>query len=263
MAKQRYAVGIDLGTTFSSLAYVDEEGRVEPLRLPDGTFQVASIVYFKSLKEIIVGSDALPFAAMDASRVARAFKRHMGEKDFKFEVDGKAFRPEQLPALILRKLLEAAVQKLGPIENVVISVPCVFDESRRQATQSAGKIAGIKSIDIVDEPVAAALAYGHTLMQGGSFSLGSNEVYADETVLVYDLGGGTFDATVMTLASDGNFEVVATDGDERLGGEDWDNALLEIVCDGYQRETGSDPRQESELMQELRLKTIELKKTQS
>src|SRR5258708_2219047 len=115
MAKQRYAVGIDLGTTFSSLAYVDEVGRVEPLRLPDGTFQVASIVYFKSLTEIIVGSEALQYAVLNASRVARAFKRHMGDPEFHFAVDGRSFRPEELSAMVLKKLLEAAAQQLGPI----------------------------------------------------------------------------------------------------------------------------------------------------
>jgi molecular chaperone DnaK len=262
MAKQRYSVGIDLGTTFSSLAYADDQGRVEALRLPDGTFQVASVVYFKRPGEVVVGTEALNYSVIDASRVARAFKRKMGEASYHFEADGKRFRPEEMSAMVLRKLLEAATAQLGPIERVVISVPFAFDEVRRRATQSAARIAGIKEIDLVDEPVAAALAYGHALIKGGGF-FSVNEVYADETVLVYDLGGGTFDATVMRLRHDGTFQVVATDGDVQLGGEDWDAALLEIVCDRYKQRNDFDPRQDPEFLQEARLKTVEAKKTLS
>jgi molecular chaperone DnaK len=243
MAKQRYSVGIDLGTTFSSLAYADDQGRVEALRLPDGTFQVASVVYFKGPGEVIIGTEALNYSVIDAARVARAFKRQMGESSYQFEAHGKRFRPEELSAMVLRKLLEAATAQLGPIERVVISVPFAFDEMRRRATQAAGRIAGIKEIDLVDEPVAAALAYGHALIKGGGF-FSVNEVYADETVLVYDLGGGTFDATIMRLRHDGTFQVVATDGDVRLGGEDWDTALLEIVCERYKQRNDFDPRQD-------------------
>jgi molecular chaperone DnaK len=262
MAKSRTFVGIDLGTTFSSLAYVDEQGRVEPLRLPDGTFQVASAIYVKSPTEVVVGSEALNFSVIDASRVARAFKRSMGDPSFGFEVDNKRYRPEELSALVLRKLLEAAAPKLGKIERAVVSVPFVFDEARRRATQAAARISGLKEVDIVDEPVAAALAYGHTLVQGGGF-FSIDEVYTDETVMVYDLGGGTFDATVMRLGHDGKFEVIATDGDERLGGEDWDNVLLEIVCDKFKQRNDLDPRHDREFLQEVRIKTVEAKKTLS
>jgi molecular chaperone DnaK len=270
--KQKYHVGIDLGTTFSSLAYVDDTGHVEPFRLPDGNFQMASAVYFKSPSEIIVGSEALNFAVVDAARVARAFKRQMGEEEYAakgldgeslpFAPDDTRYRPEELSAMVLRRLLDAAAPTLGPIESAVISVPFVFDEKRRRATQDAGRIAGLKHVEIIDEPVAAAIAYGDMLIKQGQFdALG--DVFLDETVLVYDLGGGTFDLTLMKMRHDGTFEVLITDGDERLGGEDWDELMLGMLAERYQSWAGKDPRPDKELMQELRLKAVAAKETLS
>ena len=270
--KQQYHIGIDLGTTFSSLAYVDQGSVVQTLRLPNGRFQMASAIYFKNPSEIVVGDEALEFAFVDASRVARAFKRQMGDQTYMqkgsdgtstpFEPDGKQFRPEELSAMVLRKLLAAAEEKLGPIDRATISVPFVFDEKRRQATIDAGRIAGLTEVEIVDEPVAAAIAYGHMLVQKGGFER-MGDVYLDQEVLVYDLGGGTFDATLMKLRRDNTFEVLGTHGDERLGGEDWDNVLLDMIVEHYQALTNQDPRGNTELLQELRLKATAAKETLS
>src|SRR5262245_2630748 len=246
---QKYHVGIDLGTTFSSLALVDEKGHVSALRLGSG-FQLASAVYFRGPGDLVVGNEALEYALIHPHRVARAFKRQMGESEYgpkgpdgvkkSFEVDGRRYRPEELSAIVLKKLLGTAEKHLGPIERAVISVPFVFDERRRQATRDAARIAGLKDVDLVDEPVAAAIAYGHMLVQKGGFGRIA-DVYLDQEVVVYDLGGGTFDATIMKLRHDGTFEVIATHGDEQLGGEDWDNVLLQTIAERYRALTNYDP----------------------
>src|SRR5262249_49658167 len=152
----------------------------------------------------------------------------------------KKYRPEELSAMVVRKLLDHAANQLGPIESAVISVPYVFDEKCRRATQNAGYIAGLKEVDLVEEPVAAAIAYGHTLVQSGGFSSIDN-VSIDETVLVYDLGGGTFDCTVMELHAEktGKFNVLATDGDHHLGGKDWDRAMEEMLYEKLKTATGT------------------------
>ncbi len=262
MAKQRHYVGIDLGTTFSTLAYVDEAGTVDALRLPDGGCAMASAIYFRSPTDIVVGSEAIRYAVVDPTRIAQEFKREIGNADYSFQVDGKGYRPEELSAIIVKKLLDCAAAQLGPIESAVISVPFVFDEKCRRATQNAGYIAGLKEVDLVEEPVAAAVAYGHTLMTGGGFSSIDN-VFLDETVLVYDLGGGTFDATVMSLHAEkkGKFTVLATDGDYRLGGKDWDRALEELLYEKLKAMTGTHPQYANDLgyLQDIRLKAIEAK----
>lgn len=283
MTAQRYAVGIDLGTTFSSLAYIDDQGQPQAVRMTDDdatigstSYSLASAVYFKSLNEVVVGNRALDYSVVDASRLATRFKRQMGEPVFQvdrhseqdsktpFVVDGQTFRPEELSALVLKRLKSVAEAQLGPIREVVISVPFVFDEARRRATQHAGRIAGFERIELVDEPVAAAIAFGHNLFQGAQFRDSELQyLLGDQRILVYDLGGGTFDATVVQLRTDGVFDVLATSGDERLGGSDWDEALLNIICEEFRQKLGTDPRRHSELMQELLLKTIEAKKTLS
>jgi molecular chaperone DnaK len=265
MTHNRFPVGIDLGTTFSSISYVDQQGRVETIRLEDGKFAMASAVYFQSEDEILVGNEALDFALIDAPRVARAFKRNMGEADWCFEVDGKAYRPEELSAMVLKKLIAEASQKIGPIEEVVISVPFMFDEGSRRATKNAGRIAGVEVLDIVDEPVAAAIAYGHTLMKGGGFygDAQLDELFSDGRILVYDLGGGTFDLTLLQLETDYSFTVKATDGDSGLGGEDWDAELADHLQQEYRSRFRANPQAEPEVLQELRSKAEEAKKTLS
>lgn len=262
MTQQRYPVGIDLGTTFSALSYVDDDGRVETVRLEDGAFEMASAIYFHSNQEIVVGDEALRYGVIDPTRVARAFKRHMcDEEPWAFQVDDRAHRAEELSAMVLKKLLREAERKIGKIEEAVISVPFMFDERGRRATENAGQIAGIRVLDIVDEPVAAALAYGRTLLSGQGFygDAELNNLFSDGVILVYDLGGGTFDLTMMRLKSDFSFEVLATAGDHALGGEDWDQALAEHLVEQYQQLLGSNPRDDLEAMQDIRTKATQAK----
>jgi molecular chaperone DnaK len=283
MSMQKYAVGIDLGTTFSSLAYVDEAGQPQAIRVTDDesalgstSYSIASAIYFKSSTEVIVGNRALEYAVVESARVATKFKRQMGEPEYMaevrvpeyhkvpFEVEGKRYRPEELSALVLKRLKEAAEKETGPIREVTISVPYVFDETRRRATQHAGRIAGFEAIDLVDEPVAAGLAYGHSLFQGAAYQdQAVDNPLTDQRILVYDLGGGTFDATIMALDREGVFKVLATEGDWQLGGSDWDEVLLKLICDEFIKQTGADPRTSREAEQELLLKTIEAKKSLS
>jgi molecular chaperone DnaK len=255
MCRQRYPVGIDLGTTFSAISYVDERQQVRTVRLEDGASELASAIYFRSPSEILVGNGALDYALVDASKVARAFKPEMGNRDWTFAVWDNVFRAEELSAMILKKLLAQATAKIGAIEHVVISVPYMFDEVKRRATRRAGEIAGVQVLDIVDEPVAAALAYGHTIRQGRGGGFWGEEtldqLFSDEVILVYDLGGGTFDLTLMQLGADNSFRVLATDGDPCLGGENWDQELMTYLTEEYTRIFGLAPSDNPELMQEL------------
>ena len=262
---QECSVGIDLGTTFSSLAWVDGAGHVESLRLSNGTYTVASAVYFKSKSVVIVGSEAYDYALMYPDRVARKFKRDMCKEGADFECDGRKYRPQELSAMILKKLLKEAEPVIGPVRKAVISVPFVFDDARRQATIDAGRIAGLDEVELVDEPVAAGIAYGNKLFSGHRRFADQEleEMFTDETLLVYDLGGGTFDATIMRLGKDAKFEVIATAGDWELGGEDWDDVLLNAIVDAYELSIGEDVRTCKEHMQELRRFAIDAKKTLS
>ena len=264
MTKQNYPVGIDLGTTFSAISYVDEAGRVETVRLADGNLCMASAVYFADEKEIIVGNEALEFRVVFPDRVARRFKRDMGNADWSFTVGDKKYRAEELSAMVLRKLVNEAQAKVGPINEVVISVPFIFDAARRQATKNAGQIAGLKVLDIIDEPVAGALAYAHKLLQsGGHEAWEMTEFFGDRIILVYDLGGGTFDLTLMRVKPDYTYEVLSTAGDPRLGGEDWDDVLEKILVQRYMNEFGENPSNDASMMQDLRRKAVQAKHTLS
>jgi molecular chaperone DnaK len=283
MTTQKYPVGIDLGTTFSSLAYIDEQGQPQIIRVTDDdatigstSYSVASAIYFKTPQEPVVGNRALDYSVLEPDRLAIRFKRQMGAPVYlrdsrdahgqrvPFEVEGQSFRPEELSALVLKRLKAIAEAQIGPIQNVVVSVPFVFDEARRRATQHAGQMAGFASVELIDEPVAASIAYGHALFQGAEFrDREMAHLLGDQRILVYDLGGGTFDATIVQLHTSGLFEVLATNGDERLGGSDWDDILLDIICQEFHAKTGANPRQNFPLLQDLLLKTIEAKKTLS
>ncbi|MHC4398978.1 MAG: Hsp70 family protein [Planctomycetota bacterium] len=262
MAEQRYPVGIDLGTTFSSISYVDDHGRVETIRMEDGKFSLASAVYFADENEIVVGNEALNYALVEAPKVARDFKRHMGEADWTFHAGSKEFRPEELSAMVLKKLIEQARQKIGPVEDVVISVPFMFDEVRRRATRDAGRIAGLNVLDIVDEPVAGALAYGHVLLKGKGFYWRDEELenlFSDKVILVYDLGGGTFDLTMMRMRKDYTFETMATAGDYALGGVDWDKALADHLEMQFRDLYEENPKGTPQIEQEIRIKATDAK----
>jgi molecular chaperone DnaK len=229
-------VGIDLGTTFSAIAALDERGR--PVTLPnrDGEMLTPSAVLLTD-DGAIVGQAALDVALEQPDRVATLIKRRMGLPDFGRPVAGRSFRPETLSAIILKKLVQDAEQRIGPAKNAVITVPAYFDDTRRKATHDAGRIAGLNVIDILDEPSAAALAYSLQKTPGAAESADIPE----QTVLVYDLGGGTFDATLVRLGPR-FFQTRAIEGDVRLGGKDWDDRIVDFVAERFLRQFAADPR---------------------
>ena len=224
-------VGIDLGTTYSAIAALDERGR--PFTVPnrDGEMLTPSAVLFAG-EDVVVGQAALDVALEQPDRVATLIKRRMGYDSYGSPVAGREFRPETLSAIILRKLVQDAALHLGPIRQAVITVPAYFDDTRRKATHDAGHIAGLDVIDILDEPSAAALAYSFQRESG---------LLSSSAVLVYDLGGGTFDATLVHL-SRRHFQTVAIEGDVRLGGKDWDDRIVNYVAEQFLQTNGSDPR---------------------
>ena len=239
-------VGIDLGTTYSAIAHLDDRGR--PVTLPnrDGDLLTPSAVYLTADGQAIVGQAALDVQLEQPNCVATLIKRSMGLDVYQGGrlVSGRAFRPETLSAIILRKLVQDAEHQIGPIEKAVITVPAYFDDTRRQATTNAGRIAGLDVIDIVDEPSAAALAYSlRTTPASAPVSLAPTD--GPRIVLVYDLGGGTFDVTLVKLGKK-RFQVLAIEGDVRLGGRDWDERLVAHVAEQFRAKHGSDPREDEQ-----------------
>jgi molecular chaperone DnaK len=234
-------VGIDLGTTFSAVATLDDRG--QPVTLPnrDGEMLTPSAVFLAG-SLAVVGQAALDVALEHPDQVATLIKRRMGLPALGRPVGGRDFRPETLSAIILRKLVNDASLRIGPITQAVITVPAYFDDTRRKATQDAGRIAGLEVLDILDEPTAAALAYSYQPPHG-SAELSPDHILPNEqpTVLVYDLGGGTFDVTLVRL-SQKYFQTLAIEGDVRLGGKDWDDRIVDAVADGFQKQFGEDPR---------------------
>lgn len=212
--------GIDLGTTNSVIAHTDANGVTDVIAGQDGDRIVPSVIYFPAGGDPTVGTRARQYAVIEPDRVAKLFKRGMGERTFlpgeaPFVVDGKTWSPEELSSLVLRKLAQMAQEHFDePAGRAVITVPAYFGEPERAATQSAGELAGLEVLRIVNEPTAAALAHGidHQGEAG--------------RVLVFDLGGGTFDVTVMDTGADGSLEVVATGGDRQLGGADFDELIV-------------------------------------
>ena len=217
-------IGIDLGTTFCAVATLDERER--PVTVPnrDGDVLTPSAIFIVPDGSAVVGQAALDMQLEQPERVAALVKRRMGLPDIGHEVAGRHFRPETLSAVILKKLAQDAELALGPVEGCVITVPAYFDDTRRKATMDAGKIAGLNVLDIIDEPSAAALAY--SVQANGALETG-------QTILVYDLGGGTFDVTLVKLGKK-RFQVLAIEGDVRLGGKDWDDRLAGWAAERFQ-----------------------------
>jgi molecular chaperone DnaK (HSP70) len=235
-------IGIDLGTTFSSIAFLNAFGRAEVIPTTLGARSIPSVVLFPPGEEGVVGKRAKELSAEYPERVVEFVKREMGDPDWFFDVDGREVRPQTISALILRRLLEMAEGALGHRpESAVITCPAYFGDLERQATAEAGRLAGIEVLSVFNEPTAAALAYGlHN-------SAGDEPVRA----MVYDLGGGTFDVTVLELKGR-RVEVLATAGEHRLGGKDWDDELLNFVAEEFQVEFDLDPRDDPGAMQDLR-----------
>jgi molecular chaperone DnaK len=231
------AVGIDLGTTFSAIAHIDRSGRPMVLDNMEGEKTTPSVVLFDG-EEVVVGREAVKAMPTDWERIAECMKRDVGHAEYRRTVAGRRYPPEVLQACVLNKLRQDARRVLGEFSQVVVTVPAYFDEVRRKATQDAGYIAGLEVLDIINEPTAAALAYGYH--RGQLFGELSS---TPQRVLVYDLGGGTFDVTVMEIA-EGEFVTLATDGDVQLGGRDWDQRMLDFVAEVFIRSHGIDPRED-------------------
>ena len=254
-------VGIDLGTTYSAVATLDDRG--QPVTLPnrDGDMLTPSAVLLVDDRSAVVGQAALDVAQEQPDRVATLVKRRMGLESFGRPVAGREFRPETLSAIILRKLVQDAELRLGPISKAVITVPAYFDDTRRKATQDAGRIAGLDVLDILDEPTAAALAYS---FQRGHAVPSPQATLTDrpQTVLVYDLGGGTFDVTAVKLLPK-RFQVLAIEGDVRLGGKDWDDRIVNHVADAFRAQYGEDPRDDAQSLAVLQSAAERAKRTLS
>lgn len=232
------AVGIDLGTTYSAVAYIDNTGRPVTLVNAEGDLVTPSVVLFEG-DQPVVGKEALKAIATEAEHVAQCAKRELGERIFHKQLQGRHYPPEALQAIVLNKVRQDAARQIGDFHKVVITVPAYFDEVRRKATQDAGYMAGFEVLDIINEPTAAAIAHG--FLKG--FLNAQGESNAPRKLLVYDLGGGTFDVTVMEIRGN-EFLALATDGDVQLGGQDWDHRLVDYVAQEFIETHGLDPRQD-------------------
>ncbi len=230
-------IGIDLGTTFSAMAVL-EAGKPAIITNAEGTRTTPSVVHIKD-GEVIVGQVARNQAIVDPSHTIRSIKRKMGSNE-KIEVDGKDYTPEQISAMVLQKMKKDAEAYLGqPVHNAVITVPAYFNDAQRQATKNAGEIAGLNVLRIVNEPTAAALAYG----------LDKQE--SDHTILIFDFGGGTFDVSILELG-DGVFEVKSTSGDNMLGGDDVDQLIINHLANDFKKNNGIDLLSDATAMQRLK-----------
>ena len=232
------AVGIDLGTT-NSVVSVLEGGEPVVIANSEGSRTTPSVVAFAKNGEVLVGQSAKNQAVTNVDRTIRSVKRHMGE-DWTVDIDGKKYTPQEISARTLQKLKRDAEAYLGEeVTEAVITVPAYFEDAQRQATKEAGQIAGLNVLRIVNEPTAAALAYG--------LDKGEKE----QTILVFDLGGGTFDVSLLEIG-DGVVEVLATAGDNELGGDDWDNRIVEWLIDKFKSQNGVDLSKDKMAMQRLR-----------
>jgi molecular chaperone DnaK (HSP70) len=244
--------GIDLGTTNSCIAYVDGTGRPVVLKSAVGEDTTPSVVYFESPDNVVVGRQAKDSAVLVPDLVVEMVKRQMGE-DVHYRYHGQDHTPESVSALILRELARAAGEQTGEtVHDVVITVPAYFGVAEREATRKAGQIAGLNVLDVLAEPVAAALAY-QAVGQGEGI----------RHIFVFDLGGGTFDTTVIRLDGD-DVQVVCTDGDSRLGGADWDAKISDFLLHGFTAQHPQlDPGGDEQFMQDLATSAEQLKKALS
>ncbi len=233
------SVGIDLGTTNSVVSVIDESGESVVITLAEGSRLCPSVVGFSKTGERLVGQLAKRQAITNPDRTISSIKRQMGTR-FKVAIDGREYTPEEISAMILQKLRSDAEAYLGDtVSEAVITVPAYFSNAQREATKSAGKIAGLDVVRIVNEPTAAALAYG------------VDKSEEEQTILVWDLGGGTFDVSILELAG-GVFEVRSTSGDTRLGGDDWDIRIMDWMAEQFKTNTGIDLTQDRMAMQRLK-----------
>ncbi|SFT33340.1 molecular chaperone DnaK [Lachnospiraceae bacterium XBD2001] len=246
-------IGIDLGTTFSAVASVRDSGIAEIITNRDGDRTTPSVVMFED-GAIVVGEQAKENSVVDPYNVCQFVKRQMGKSSFSFDVSAtEKYRAEEISAMILKRLKEDAEASCGEkADGAVITVPAYFDDAQRKATQDAGEIAGLNVIGIINEPTAAAIAYCH------------GQTNADGNVMVYDLGGGTFDITIMRLSDNlKKVDILATTGNRNLGGFDFDNAIINKVVEEANRQYGIDLEDDDTAYQDLRIKAENAKKALS
>ncbi len=237
--KKEFVVGIDLGTTNSVIAWMKPDGTVEVIPNVEGGRITPSIVAFTKSGEILVGEPAKRQMILNPERTIKSIKRKMGS-DYKVRIDDKEYTPQEISAFILKKMKKDAEEYLGgEIKKAVITCPAYFNDAQRQATKEAGIIAGFDVLRIINEPTAAALAYG--LDKAGK----------EQKVLVYDLGGGTFDVSILEIG-DGVIEVIATSGNNHLGGDDFDQRLIDWMAEEFKKQHGVDLREDRQALQRLR-----------
>ena len=232
-------IGIDLGTTNSCVA-VMEGGEPVVIANAEGSRTTPSVVGFQKDGERLVGQVAKRQAVANGDRTVISIKRHMGS-DYKVNIDDKSYSPQEISAMILTKLKKDAEAYLGePVKDAVITCPAYFTDSQRQATKDAGKIAGLNVLRIINEPTAAALSYG------------LDKDSSSHTVMIYDLGGGTFDVSILDIGDDGVFEVKATSGNNMLGGDDFDNRIMDWVVAEFKAQEGIDLSKDKMAMQRIK-----------
>lgn len=248
-------VGIDLGTTYSAIARVREDGEPESLLNADGRNITPSVVLLGEDGQVVVGPSFERTSQESPDHIVEAVKRQMGNKNFYVVYQNKKLTPEFISALILKKLKQDAEKRIGPIANAVITVPYYFNDVRRKATQDAGRIAGLNVVDIINEPTAATLAYAWKKGELGRTDISQEP----KTILVYDLGGGTFDVTVVRYTPT-QFRVLATDGDVMLGGIDWTRRIVDHIAEQFLRKFGEDPRTDQEAIRNFTLECEDAKR---
>src|SRR3954452_3015721 len=244
----RKAVGIDLGTTFSAVSHIDAYGKPQIIPNSESERITPSVILFDGAKAI-VGTVAKNNTVAEPEKIVDFVKREIGKSKDQFhrDFDGKSYSAEELSALILRKLkLDAEKYLKVPVTDAVITVPAYFNDSERTATITAGRLAGLNVLQIINEPTAAAVAYG------------LDKLNEDQTVFVFDLGGGTFDVTLMRITGH-RLEMVATNGDHRLGGKDWDDIIVNHVAEEFDREHGENPLLDLQSYQDLQTRAVAAK----
>src|SRR5919206_79080 len=244
----RKAVGIDLGTTFSAIAHIDAYGKPQIIPNSESERITPSVVLFDGTN-VVVGTVAKNSSVAEPEKIVDFVKREMGKPKEQFQRDfgGKVYSAEELSALIIRKLKADAEKFLEqPVTDAVITVPAYFNDAERTATITAGQLAGLNVLQIINEPTAAALAYG------------LDKLDEDQTVFVFDLGGGTFDVTIMRIEGH-KLDIIATNGDHRLGGKDWDDIIVNHMAEEFDRQHGENPLLDLQSYQDLHTRALSAK----
>lgn len=258
-------IGIDLGTTNSVVATIDRRGA--PLTLPnaEGDPLTPSVVYFEPGSSAIVGKEAIKAGLLDPERMVDGVKRDMGKEVFHRAVNGKFLPPAAISGVILHRLAQDVGMRVGKVTRAVVTVPAYFNEPRRKATMDAARMAGLTEVELLNEPTAAALAFGHAMGafdDDGRLASVETKTPGEFKLLVYDLGGGTFDVTLMRIR-DRHFQALVCDGDVQLGGRDWDERIVDYAVGCFQREFDADIRDNLEVMTRLRIDAEEVKRSLS